>query len=853
MSVTAGTGAAVDLAARRALVRGVDPADPDGPGPIDGVDIVEVLANRRGTPGFVPGAPQQRTLLVYLLNGPVPAELTIGAVRVLGGVRADPRVNPVRVEWAHPASAVAGTGATPPTPGLVGVGLADRTLVGAATDPADRERVLVVRTSSSGDWSTYVLALLGPGGTGYPAGFDEPLSREPFTFTVDCPDPLDCRCEVHCPPVPATSPMLDYLARDYEGLRTRLLDRFAELVPDWSDTNPADPAVTMLELFAHLGDRLTLWQDAVAAEAYLPTARRRTSVRRHARLLDYRVHEGSAARTWLAFTVAPGSDVDLSARHPVASLPLSSRAGAVTDALADGGMVFETVGPVQLASARNSLALHAWGDVDACLPAGTTSAFVTFPVGADPELAAGDVVILTPVDEDEITVSGNEARRQAVRLVTDPVVRDDPLAPDVTVLEIAWGPADALVGPLPISRRRGDGGAGVAARALANIALAEHAATLPAAAPVPAQVTADGPFTALIAAGAAWVDPEVDRSSATASTQVDPRRARAQVELDDGSRTWTAVPDLLASGRLDAHCVAEPDQSRAVRLRFGDGVTGRRPTIGSVLTSHTRVGGGTEGNVGPDVLTTVLASAVAGAPGGLTVTNPLPAVGGVAPESMEAVRELAPHAYRTQLRAVTSADHASTAAAMPGVQRAVARRRWAGSWHTQEVTLDLMADRVGDEALVQGVRSRLELRRITGVDVALAPPVPVPLEIVAGVCVADGYLRSDVRAAVLARMSAGTRSGGQLGFFHPDNFTFGQPLYLSDLVAAVMAVPGVTWVDVEDDGAGGPLRFRRLGATAAGEIASAQVTAAAREVLRADSDPSNPENGRFDVVMRGGS
>ncbi len=853
MSAPMGLGAEVDRAARRAMVRGVDPTDPDGPGPIEGIDIVEVLANRSGAAGFVPGAPQQRTLLVHLLNGPVPVGLTSSAVRVLGGVRADPRVNPVNVEWAHPASAVAGAGATPATPGLVGVGPADRALVAAATDPAARERILVVRTSSSGDWSTYVLALLGPSGTGYPAGFDEPLCREPFTFTVDCPDPLDCRCEPHCAPAPATSPMLDYLARDYAGLRTRLLDRFAELVPDWSDTNPADPAVTMLELFAHLGDRLTLWQDAVAAEAYLPTARRRTSVRRHARLLDYHVHEGSAARTWLAFTVPPGPDVHLAARHPVASLPLGSRARTVTDALADGGCVFETIGPAHLTSARNSLALHAWGDVDACLGTGTTSAFVALPLGVDPELAAGDVVILAPVDEDEVTVSGDEVRRRAVRLVSDPVVRDDPLAPQATVLEITWGPADALDVPLPISRRRGDGGAGVAARALANVVLAEHAATLPGVAPVPAQVPPDGSFTPQVAAGAAWVDPEVDRSSASASTQVDPRRARAQVELDDGSRTWTAVADLLASGRMDAHMVAEPDESRSVRLRFGDGVTGRRPTAGSVFTSHTRVGGGTAGNVGPDVLTTVLSPAGGGPTGDLTVTNPLAAVGGVAPESMAAVRELAPHAYRTQLRAVTSADHAATAAATPGVQRAVARRRWAGSWHTQQVTLDLMADRAGDAALVQGVRSRLELRRLAGVDVALAPPVPVPLEIVVGVCVADGYLRSDVRAAVLQRMSAGARSDGQLGFFHPDNFTFGQPLHLSDLVAAVMAVPGVTWVDVDDDGPTGPLRFRRLGATAAGEVAAARIAAAAREVLRADSDPSNPENGRFDAVMRGGS
>ncbi len=110
-----------------------------------------------------------------------------------------------------------------------------------------------------------------------------------------------------------------------------------------------------------------------------------------------------------------------------------------------------------------------------------------------------------------------------------------------------------------------------------------------------------------------------------------------------------------------------------------------------------------------------------------------------------------------------------------------------------------------------------------------------------------------MRAALVARMSAGVMPDGRRGFFHPDEFTFGQSLYVSDLVAAVMGVPGVTWVDVDDEGEAGELRFRRLGRDPRGEVAAARIDAAAREVLRADSDPSTPENGRFDVVLRGGS
>jgi hypothetical protein len=826
--------APVDREARRARVRALDPPT------LDGIEFVEVLSNRAGTPGHVAGAPQQRTLLVHLIVGPVPADLGADRVLVLGGVRVDPLLNPVRSEWAYPADAVAGGAALP------GVAKPDRALVAAALTPARRERVLVVRTSSSGDWSTYVLALLGAGGEGVPAGFDEPLASEPFRFTVDCPSDLDCRADDACPPVPATTPAVDYLARDYAALRTRLLDRVAALVPGWRDANPADPIVTLVELLAAAGDRLTYWQDAVAAEAYLTTARRRTSVRRHARLLDYRMHEGCSARAWLAFTVS--ADVDLPDRTPVATAdPALPPATTVADALEAGATVFETRGAAALRPARNALTLHAWGDVDACLPAGCTAAYVRHPAGADPRLGAGDVLVLVPVD-------GDQRRRQAVRLDRAPVARADPLAGGDAVLELHWAADDALQVPLAVATRAADGTAAPAAQALANVVLAEHAGSLAGQPLAPPQVPLDGAYRPRLAsAAAAWVDETLDERSAAAALIVDPRRARAQVALVDEIRTWEAQPDLLASGRLDAHFVADPESSGVVALRFGDGSAGRRPTAGSRPLAYVRVGGGPEGNIAPEVLTTPLATASGPPHGGVTaVTNPLPAEGGQRPEASEAVQELAPHAFRTQLRAVTSDDYAGVAGAHVGVQRAVARRRWSGSWYAQEVTLDLVAARAGDSSVPDEVAGLLDVRRLAGVDVELGAPVPVALEIVLGVCVGDGHARADVAKQVGRELSAEALADGRLGFFHHDNFTFGQALFLSDLVARVMAVPGVAWVDVDDSRRTG-LRFRRFGRAPAGEVAAGRIDAAAREVLRADSDPSNPESGRVGLVMRGGA
>ncbi len=139
-------------------------------------------------------------------------------------------------------------------------------------------------------------------------GFDLRLAGADFTFRVEWLQESDCRVTHSCPPERTPAPIIDYLNRDYTSLRGMLLDRLSLVLPQWVDRNPADVGVMLVELFAYVGDHLASAQDAVAAEAYLGTARQRVSVARHARLLDYRMHEGAAARTWVVATVDRHAD-----------------------------------------------------------------------------------------------------------------------------------------------------------------------------------------------------------------------------------------------------------------------------------------------------------------------------------------------------------------------------------------------------------------------------------------------------------------------------------------------------------------------------------------------------------------
>src|SRR5262249_33499487 len=128
---------------------------------------------------------------------------------------------------------------------------------------------------------------------------------------VECPSDFDCETPQICPPADqANTPQINYLAKDYASFRNLMLDRLSVTMPGWQEQSPADLGMALVEVMAYGADHLSYYQDAVATEASLGTARKRVSVRRHARLLDYSMHDGCNARVWVHIAVAPGSAAD---------------------------------------------------------------------------------------------------------------------------------------------------------------------------------------------------------------------------------------------------------------------------------------------------------------------------------------------------------------------------------------------------------------------------------------------------------------------------------------------------------------------------------------------------------------
>ena len=104
-------------------------------------------------------------------------------------------------------------------------------------------------------------------------------------------------------------PVIDYMARDYESLLRAMRDQIPQKLPEWRDyANEADFGNVLLELFAHIGDILSYYQDRVANESFLGTARTRRSVIEHLRLIGYEL--GTAAPAAAALRLSVPSTVD---------------------------------------------------------------------------------------------------------------------------------------------------------------------------------------------------------------------------------------------------------------------------------------------------------------------------------------------------------------------------------------------------------------------------------------------------------------------------------------------------------------------------------------------------------------
>jgi hypothetical protein len=832
--------------------------------PLYGLDYVEV-------------SDDQLTLTVYFL-GKAPQAIAPASVRVEGGRR----IRGIQVTHVQ---------------------------LKRQADP-ELDDYMLVSVDKYGDFSPYTLRIAALDEHGRPtdqppADFDPRYAQVEFSFKAGCASDLDCLPDKTCPPTPLVEPEINYLAKDYSSFRQLILDRLALIMPDWQERHVPDVGIALVELLAYAGDYLSYYQDAVATEAYLETARQRISVRRHARLVDYALHEGCNARAWVC--VETDTDLtpdDLKGAYFITgyndALPVSGNAlttAGLRDVPASTYEVFEpmSAASLQLYAAHSRMCFYTWGDRECCLPRGATSATLKdelclpptseqpSPQGAaasasdEPQrklhLNVGDILIFEEVigPRTGLAADADPTHRHAVRL-TSARQDVDPLNGQL-IVEIEWDAQDALpfplcisaIGPAPecaylqdISVARG------------NVILVDHGQTISPPedlGQVPVEQTSapcdcEGhPGEVMIVPGRfrpqlkktplTFAEPLPTSGPASDLLAQDPRLALPQIDLtgsppraDQPPQTWTTRPDLFGSGPDSLDFVVEMDDDRRAHLRFGDGDLGKLPEAGTKFTVTYRVGNGAVGNVGAEAISRIVfPETVSGA--NLSVRNPLPAQGGVDPEPLGKARLMAPSAFRQQLqRAITADDYASLAGQNRKVQRAAAILRWTGSWYEAQVAIDPFGSEQAPPDLLDEIRGYLYRYRRIGHDLAVLPAEYVSLYIQMIVCVLPHYLRGHVKAALLDLLSNRVLPNGKRGFFHPDNLTFGEGVYLSKLVATVQSVPGVETVEVT--------AMQRQFARPNHELDDGVLPLGPLQVARLDNDPNFPEHGKLVLDVRGG-
>lgn len=797
-----------------------------------------------------------------------------------------------------------------------GVRIVDVRVLDVIAHPSDPLR-LIVYVDHSGDFSLYRLVVAH-------VQVDEELSEATFSFKAACPSEFDCLRQIICAEDEFDEPQLDYLAKDYQSLRRLMVDLIAERNPDWRERLPADLGMALVELFAYAGDYLSYQQDAaVSTEAFLDTCLHRISARRHALLIDYRMHNGRNAAGFVHFPATAGTagvvpqGAQLTTR---VGMPLIGQAAAPGTVIALGTadfdadpalaqtLVFETAARADVDADHNALRIHSWGNADCCLAKGATEAYLyrlddaADPQAFAPQLQVGAYLLLEEVASPQTGLAADRdpARRQVVRITEVETTQDaaysnvftggelTPLAiagdPTLPLQRVQWREEDALAFTLCLSAETPEAGRiDPVSMARGNIAPVDHGRTVVETLAPPAPGRGRWPIATLklpkapVVFHAAPVDPDyasdgrviggrhelfTEASKTTAAALLD-------VASDNGdSERWVPVPNLLDSDAYNQHFVAEIDNAGEAILRFGDDQYGKRPTEVASVQARYRIGSGRSGNVGAGSLVhivepdaTLLTDPEHPDAGPETfaaidaVYQPLAMRLGQDLETIDEVRELAPEAFRAeQFRAVTEADWGAAALKAPGVAAAKARFRWTGSWHTVFVAIQPEDEAnltrlpggavVLEERFAADVTAFLKRYKLAGYDLRVRAADYVPLEIDIEICIARGHFRGEVLQEVALRLSNQTYAPGKNGFFHPLAFSFGEPVYLSRLVAAVEAVEGVSSTRVT--------LFKRYWEIEGDELERGVIEMGDFEIALLSNDPSLAEQGVLRLTAVGG-
>jgi predicted phage baseplate assembly protein len=266
-----------------------------------------------------------------------------------------------------------------------------------------------------------------------------------------------------------------------------------------------------------------------------------------------------------------------------------------------------------------------------------------------------------------------------------------------------------------------------------------------------------------------------------------PSGAQSTLELRVNGRLWHETGTFTGAKPNDRLYTIRIDDDGKTFVTFGNGIEGARlPTGAENVAAVYRNGLGSGGN-----LAALQISLLGSRPLGVKeVVNPLPSTGGADREDRESVRRNVPLALTSLDRLVSVQDYADFARTFAGVGKAVAARLPAAQGQVVHVTVAGAADiPIATESdLYQNLLEALAAYGDPHQPVQLATRALRLLVIGASVQVLPDYLWDLVKPAIIAALN------DAFGFERRD---LGQDVLLSEVMAVIQAVKGVSYVDVD--------------------------------------------------------
>jgi hypothetical protein len=641
---------------------------------------------------------------------------------------------------------------------------------------------------------------------------------------------------------------VDYMAKDYASFRNALLDLIPRKIPQWKDRSEVDMGIMLIELFSYIADELSYFQDRVANEAFLRTARARSSVSNHLSLIDYRIQNGLSANAFIKVEVkkeaktekkgpkekkekAPKKEARsaiIPAGFQVSTSPERGRGGRESA----GIVIFETFQD-QLVDVRYNR-IHVREINNNNNNNNNNFSSIANPSailqGRFPELKKGQYILLfeeaviagaaftdkaaaaakpTAAATQEETAAVEEEEEEegeeedlSTRLIVRPAIVK--LAEDSKIISYEGDENNNTLITWEKGNEYPKAAYGRNAKNVvccANIIKASHGRTIRSEILKQKDQEVSKFLFTLKEGPLAFISDAYSRSSSSSLME---SHSTLKVWVD--GELWEETDSLLKCGPLDQKFSISIDENGYATVLFGDGKFGLKPENDILIEAEYRVGNGSVGNVGKDTLvrfnlpqnqSALVEQAIE------SVTNPLPATGGIDIESMDDAKIAGPKSLKSLQRAVTLKDYEDLVKRefQNEITNARARFVYTGSWDTIFVSVDLKGeDRKNSSAIVDGsdlfdrIRKYLERIKMIGYEVQIEEAKYVPIEICITVYL-QKYLDSQtVRDRIRNSLTnADNIVDGTKGLFHPDNFTFGDPVYASKIYEVLKKTPEVKY------------------------------------------------------------